>query len=74
MILQRFLSSGVKFAKPLNLNIIIRNGIIKDIKIFPELIGKNIHDIKPFPEVYSVNYSQILHQIQKDLNKNIPLL
>ena len=60
--------------KKLPLKLIIENDKIKDIKILPELVGKELTNVKHFSETYYLNSSIIQEQIQKDLNKNVPLL
>jgi len=75
LITRRFISSNIKKCIcPLNVKVIIDNNIIKDIKVFPELIGKNIHDIKDYNKSFYINNTLIQEAIQKQLNKNIHLL
>ena len=76
LITRRLLSNSVqkKCIYPLNIKVDVENNIVKDIKVFPELIGKNIHDIKNCDKTYHINTDLIKEAIQKQLNKNIHLL
>ncbi len=75
--LKRMLATFVKQdLRPLPLQIILENTKIKEIKIFPELIGKDIKEVSKFNfnNIYYVNRWHFEDVVKKEINKNIHLL
>lgn len=66
-----FLSKNVQ---QLSLKLICENNKIKEIKIFPELIGKNLCELYKKDKIYYISSVQLKEIVIKELNKNIPLL
>lgn len=62
--------------RPLPIQILFKNKKVIDIKIFPELIGKDIKELQniPFNQIYYVNTWEFEEMMEKQMNKNIPLL
>jgi hypothetical protein len=71
---KRLISSSITNLKQLPIKIVVENGKIKDIKIFQDFIGKEMTSVRHFPETYYLNSSIVQEEIQKQINKNIPLL
>lgn len=65
-----------KIAKQLPIEFICENNIIKDIKIFQELIGKDVREIHKYnkDKIYYISSNELEEIVKKELNKNIPLL
>lgn len=75
MLIQRCVSSCTKHVmKPLPIKFVVEHGKIKDIKIFSDMIGKDVTNVKKFNVTFYINYNQITLELQKQLNKNMPLL
>lgn len=76
MLRRMFSTFAKQQMKPLPIEILFENNKIKDIKIFPELIGKDIRELQHYPltNIYYITTWEFEEMMKKHINKNIPLL